>query len=121
MDNVSNAFFLLSAMTITLYLVMYILLFAAGIRLRYSQPNVYRTYKIPGGNWGMWIVAGIGLIAVIFALCVGFIPPAELKVGTPALYVGLVIAGLIIFIGAPIIIHACKKPSWLAHPNVTQD
>lgn len=121
MNNVSNAFFLLSAMTITLYLVMYLLLFAAGIKLRYSQPKVHRAYKIPGGNFGMWLVAGIGILAVFFALCIGFIPPAQLKVGTPALYVGLVVAGLIIFVGAPLIIHALKKPSWLAHPNVTKE
>lgn len=118
MDNVSNAFFLLSAMTITLYLVMYFLLFAAGIKLRYSQPNVPRSYKIPGGKFGMWLVAGIGIIAVLFALCIGFVPPAKLQVGTPALYVGLVATGLIIFVGLPIIIHACKKPSWLEHPNI---
>ncbi|MBU0456305.1 MAG: amino acid permease [Pseudomonadota bacterium] len=118
MDNVSNAFFLLSVMTITLYLVMYFLLFAAGIRLRYSKPNVPRAYKIPGGNFGMWLVGGIGMLAVLFAFCVAFIPPAELKIGTPALYVGLVIAGLVFFVGAPIVIHAFKKESWLSHPNV---
>jgi glutamate:GABA antiporter len=121
MDNISNAFFLLSAMTVTLYLVMYLLLFAAGIRLRYSQPNVPRTYKIPGGNFGMWLVAGVGILAVFFALCIGFVPPAKLQIGTPALYVGLVVGGLIIFVGAPIVIHACKKPSWLEHPDVTQE
>ena len=120
MNNVSNAFFLLSAMTITLYLVMYLLLFAAGIRLRYSQPKVERTYKIPGGKLGMWLVAGIGIIAILFALCIGFIPPAKLQIGTPALYVGLVTAGLIVFAGLPIVIHAFKKPSWLNHPKVKE-
>jgi len=120
MDNISNAFFLLSAMTITLYLVMYLLLFAAGIRLRYSQPNVHRSYKVPGGKLGMWIVAGIGFLAVLFALVVGFVPPAQLQVGTPALYVGLVVAGLVIFVSAPLIIHACKKPSWLEHPYIKE-
>ena len=122
MGNVSNAFFLLSAMTITLYLVMYLLLFAAGIRLRYTRPNVHRSYKIPGGNFlGMWVVAGIGTLAVLFALCVAFLPPAKLQIGTPALYVGLVCAGLIIFIGTPIIIHACKKQAWLEHPNIKEN
>lgn len=44
--NVSGAYFLLSALTVTLYLVMYMLLYAAAIRLRYSKPNVQRQYKI---------------------------------------------------------------------------
>ncbi len=121
MKNVSVAFFLLSAMTITLYLVMYLLLFAAGIRLRYSRPDVHRTYKIPGGNWGMWLVGGFGILAVFFALCIGFVPPGQLQVGTPALYIGLVATGLIVFVGAPILIHAFKKPSWLSRPNVTKE
>ena len=120
MDNVSIAFFLLSAMTITLYLVMYILLFAAGIRLRYTKPQVPRTYKIPGGNFGMWLVAGVGILAVTFAFCVGFIPPAKLQIGTPCLYVSLVVIGLVIFVGLPIIIHACKKPAWLQHPKTKE-
>ncbi|MBN2689754.1 MAG: amino acid permease [Gammaproteobacteria bacterium] len=118
MDNVSSAFFLLSAMTITLYLVMYLLLFVAAIRLRYSQPSVERAYKIPGGNFGMWLVAGIGIFAVLFALVMGFVPPTRLQIGTPTLYVTLVASGLIIFVGLPLIIHACKRESWLKHPNL---
>ncbi len=119
MQNVNVAFFLLSAMTITLYLVMYMLMFAAAIRLRYTQANVPRTYKIPGGNWGIWIVAGIGLLVVLFAFIVAFFPPAVLKVGTPLLYVTLVIGGFVVFIGTPLLIHAKKKASWLNHPHVT--
>lgn len=118
MDNVSTAFFLLSAMTITLYLVMYLLLFMAAICLRYTKPDMPRAYKVPGGKIGMWLTGGIGIIAVSFAFIMGFFPPAQLHVGTPALYVGLVMSGLIIFLGLPLIIHACKKPEWLQHPNV---
>ncbi|HEA69070.1 MAG TPA: amino acid permease [Desulfobacterales bacterium] len=112
MDNVSVAFFVLSAMTITLYLAMYILMFAAAIKLRYSRPDLPRSYKVPGGIFGMWFVAGIGLLGVCFALVVGFFPPTNLSVGNPTLYVGLVSAGLIIFIGLPLLINKIKKPEW---------
>lgn len=118
MDNVSTAFFLLSAMTVTLYLIVYILLFLSAIRLRYTQADVYRAYRIPGGNWGMWIVALIGLFAVCFAFVLGFFPPTQLHVGTPGLYMGLVLSGLIVFTLIPLLIHANKKPQWLEHPNV---
>jgi amino acid transporter len=43
MDDVSVAFFLLSAMTITVYLAMYILMYAAAIKLRYSAPDLAHT------------------------------------------------------------------------------
>ncbi|KAB1441468.1 amino acid permease [Pseudodesulfovibrio senegalensis] len=112
MDNVSVAFFVLSAMTVTLYLVMYILMYAAAIKLRFTRPDLPRSYKVPGGNFGMCLVAGVGLAGVCFALLVGFFPPSNLPVGNPALYVGLVAAGMIVFIGLPLLIHARKKPEW---------
>ena len=105
MKNVSVAFFVLSAMTVTLYLVMYILMYAAALRLRYTRPELPRPYRVPGGAAGMWIVSLIGLAGVIFACVVGFFPPANLPVGNPALYVGLVAGGMIVFIGAPLLIH----------------
>lgn len=112
MDNVSVAFFVLSAMTITLYLAMYIMMYAAAIKLRYSQPDLSRSYKVPGGLYGLCLVAGIGLLGVCFSLVVGFFPPTNLPVGNPALYVGLVSAGMIVFIGLPLWIHKMKKPEW---------
>lgn len=42
MDNVSVAFFVLSAMTVTLYLVMNILMYSTAIKLRYTQPDLPR-------------------------------------------------------------------------------
>jgi len=91
---------------------MYFLLYCSAIRLRYTQPNVERTYKIPGGKLGMWIIAGIGLLAVIFAFFIGFFPPDQLAVGSPTFYVIFLIVGVLVFIAAPLIIHQLKKPSW---------
>lgn len=113
MKDVSVAFFVLSAMTATLYLVMYMLMFAAAIKLRYSQPDLARPFRIPGKNAGMWIIAGVGFLGVAFAFIVGFFPPTNLPVGNPALYVSLVAAGLVVFTGMPLLIQAIKKPSWM--------
>ena len=83
MKDVSVAFFLLSALTIGLYLIMYMLMYAAGIRLRYTQPQLPRSYRVPGGNAGMWIIGGGGFLAVLFAFTVTFFPPSQLPVGSP--------------------------------------
>ena len=112
MTNVSVAFFLLSAMTISLYLIMYMLMFAAAIRLRYSQPDLERSYRVPGGNAGMWGIAGVGFLGVVFAFIVGFFPPSQLPVGSPTLYVSLVLAGAVIFTGLPLLINMLKQASW---------
>ncbi|MDR3519165.1 MAG: amino acid permease [Azospirillaceae bacterium] len=112
--------FLSSAMTITLYLIMYMLMYAAAIRLRYSQPDLVRSYRVPGGVFGIWLIAGTGLAGVVFAFIVGFFPPSQLPVGSPALYVGLVAGGTVLFTGLPLLISALKQPSWrVARPSVT--
>ena len=120
MKNVSVAFFLLSAMTITLYLVMYILMYTAAIKLRISQPDLPRSYKIPGGIFGMCSVAGLGLLGASFSLVVGFFPPSNLPVGNPPLYVGVVAAGMIIFVGLPFIINSLKKPEWVQKKSASE-
>ena len=61
----------------------------------------------------MWLVVGVGFLAILFAFIVGFFPPAQLTLGSPAFYVIFLIAGEIIFVGAPFIIHHFKKPGWM--------
>lgn len=119
MKDVSVAFFVLSAMTATLYLAMYMLMFAAAIKLRITRPELPRAYKVPGGMIGMSCVAGLGFVGVTFALVVGFFPPSNLPVGNPTLYVGLVASGLIIFTGLPLIIQMFKKPEWKPQADKT--
>lgn len=104
MDDVSVAFFLLSALTIGLYLIMYMMMYASGIKLRYTQPDLPRSYKVPGGNLGMWLIAGIGFVAVLFSFVVTFFPPSQLPVGSPTMYTTLVCAGSVIFFSIPFII-----------------
>jgi amino acid transporter len=113
MPNVSSAFFLLTALTACLYLFMYMLLFATAIKLRFSDPDVPRAFKVPGGKLGMIVIAGIGLLAVLFAYIILFFPPSNLKVGSPAFYVGFLVIGNLIFILLPLIINHFKKPSWM--------
>ena len=110
--NPSAAFYLLSAMTVALYLVMYLLMYAAAIKLRYSQPDVARHFRVPGGNLGMWLIAGCGFVAVAFALVVSFFPPTQIPVGSPTLYTSMVAIGLIVFGGAPFAVHAFKNAGW---------
>lgn len=104
MNDVSVAFFLLSALTIGLYLLMYMLMYVSGIKLRYTQPELPRSYKIPGGKAGMWLIAGIGFLAVLFSFAVTFFPPSQLPVGSPAFYTTLVVAGTVIFFSVPFLI-----------------
>lgn len=112
MPTVSSAFFILSILTVAPYLIMYFLLFISAIKLRYSHPEVERAFKLPWGNFGMWLIAGVGILAVIFAFFIGFFPPEQIAVGSPTFYVSFLIGGVIVFVGIPIIINLIKKPEW---------
>jgi amino acid transporter len=110
--GVTNAYWMLLALTILVYFVMYILLFLAAIRLRYSRPEVHRAYKIPGGKAGMWLVCGVGLLTAMFTMFVCFSPPKQVHVPNTPLYVASMSVGLIIIALIPQIIYQFKKPSW---------
>jgi amino acid transporter len=76
--SVSSMFWLLSAMLVQLYLMMYVMLFASALKLRRIRPEVERPFRIPGGRWGIRVVCGVGITFSVAAFLVGFIPPAGL-------------------------------------------
>ena len=115
--DVSVVFFLVSAMTVALYLIAYMLMYAAAIRLRYAEPKLARPFTVPGGIAGIWITAGIGFAGVLFSFLVAFFPPAQLPVGSPTLYVALVIVGTVLFCGVPLVIHELRQPRWIRHAH----
>jgi len=108
MPTVSGAFWIMSALAAQLYLVMYLLMFAAAIKLRYSQPDVERPYRVPGGKPGIWIVSGTAFLASLFVILFGFIPTESVRRdGTAAMmaYVAFLLSGVILFVTIPLIFY----------------
>jgi putative glutamate/gamma-aminobutyrate antiporter len=114
MPDMNSAFWIVTALTIQFAMLMYCLIFAAGIKLRYSHPNVKRQYKVPGGKLGMWVVAGLGIFAALFAMLICFIPPAQLQLGNQLLYKGYLGVGLVSLSLPPLIFIMIKKSSWVS-------
>lgn len=110
--QVNNAFFLLTDLTVMLYLIMYILLFSSAIYLRYKQPNRPRPYKVPGGNFGMWVVGGIGILGAIFSIFIGFFPPSQLQFRGTSFFVSFLGVGIFLALLLPQIIYRMRKPKW---------
>jgi glutamate:GABA antiporter len=113
MPNVSSSYWILTDLTAQLYLLMYLFMFASAIKLRYSQPDVKRAYRVPGGNYlGMWLIAGLGFIGSLFAICIGFIPPTQLKTGSIFIYEAILVIGILSMVILPLTIYYFKKNSW---------
>ncbi len=112
MPNVSSSYWMLTDLTAQLTALIYLLMFSAAIFLRYKHKNTPRPFKIPGGNFGMWIVAGLGILAALFAFFIGFVPPAQFKTGSIAFYESFLIIGIVILSLPPFIFMFFKKPSW---------
>lgn len=113
MPNLSSSYWILSALSTQMYLVMYIFMFLAAIRLRYTRPKVPRAYKIPYPKIGMWVISLIGIASSIFATIITFFPPKQLNVGSIVFYESFLIGGLLLMIAVPIIIYQFRKPEWM--------
>ncbi len=105
LNNVNTAFLILTGIAVLLYSIMYMMMFFSVIKLRYTQPDTKRPYKIPGGKIGIWIVAGIGFLTVFACFLIGFIPS-----GMPATdYEIIMVLAITIIALLPIIIFKKSK------------
>jgi len=113
MPTVSSAYWILTALTAQLYLIMYLLMFLSAIVLRYKRPDTPRPYRIPGGNLGMWVVVMLGFLGGVFTLFIGFFPPSQLKTGSLLFYESFLVLGILVMCGAAFLIYALRKPGWI--------
>jgi amino acid transporter len=109
LPNSDSAFWVLIDLSSQSTLLMYIFVFSAAIRLRYSEAQVTRPYKIPGGNVGLWIIAGAAIIACIVAIIISFVPPTGIQTGELWRYEGIIIGSNVIYLSVPFVISYFMK------------
>ena len=109
--SVSNAYWVLSALTVLLLCIVYMFVFAALIKLRYSQPDVPRAFTIPGGKAGVWLVGGVGFGATAFTFFVSTLPTGGINLGILP-YMAIMLIGTAILALPPLVFMKMKKPGW---------
>ena len=110
--DVQIAFWLMNVVPTMLYIIMYFLMFATGVRLRYTHPDVPRRYRVPFGNVGMWLLAIVGSAAGTVAIVFAFIPPGNVPDDMRFSYITVVILGFVVFTALPFAIYATRKSQW---------
>ncbi|WP_171162166.1 APC family permease [Streptomyces sp. I05A-00742] len=111
LPDVSSAYWIFSVITTQLYLVVYLLMFAAVVRLRRLHPDRPRGFRVPAVR----LVAGVGFASSLAAMCIGFVPPEQFG-GQPLWRYLLIVGGGLLTIGflAPLAFLAFRKPHWVA-------
>ncbi|MFD9551314.1 APC family permease [Nocardia salmonicida] len=107
--NVSSAYWILSVITTQVYLIMYVLMFAAAAKLRRDDPDHPRGYRAPA----LMALCALGAASSIAAFTIGFVPPSQFGAGSPWVYLlivggGLGIVGLLI----PYLFYRNRRESW---------
>jgi len=111
--NVSSAYWIFSVITTQVYLIVYLLMFVAAVRLRRTQPDHPRGFKAPM----LFVLCLVGFVSSIAALAIGFIPSSQFGGGSTVVYL-LIVAGGVIIVGllVPFLFYRFRKPSWRTAP-----
>lgn len=118
MPSVESFYQILSQLTVLLYLIAYMLMFAAAIYLRYDMKNARRPYRIgKKGNFMMWLIGGVGFCGALLAFVLSFFPTSSINMGSNTVWFSVLIGGVVLFVVLPFIILHFKKDSWLQPGN----
>lgn len=107
--DVSSAYWIFSVMTTQIYLIMYVLMFWAAMRLRKNQPDHPRGYKAPA----LSLLCIVGALSSVAAFLIGFVPPSQFGSSGVGGYITIVLGGvLLIGLLPPFLLYKLRKPSW---------
>ena len=118
--SVSSAYWVMSALTVLLLCIVYLFVFASVIKLRYSQPDVPRAFRIPGGKAGVWIVGGVGFVATALSFVVSLFPTGSMNISLTA-YMPLMLIGTALLALPPLVFLKLKKSSWKRESPATEE
>ena len=109
--NVSHAYWIFTAMATQVYMIMYVLMFIAAMRLRRSQPGHARGYRAPA----LGLLCVLGATSSTAALVIGFVAPSQFGHSNPILYATLILTGVVVIgLLPPLLMDKLRKPGWKA-------
>ncbi len=108
---VSRAYWVFAALATEVYLIMYVLMFAAAINLRRRQPQHQRGYRAPA----LVTICVVGTLASAAACLVGLLPPSQLgRISTAPYLLALLATTLLVALLPPLLLHKLRRPDWKA-------
>jgi len=114
LPSVQSVFWILTAMAVQIYLIMYMIMFLAAMKLRRSHPDVKRGFRTPA----MTVVGSVGFVASLAAFILGFVEPSGNSDSTPqSIYILILVAGIVLLGIWPLVLYKLRKPEWKVEPS----
>ncbi|MEP5930098.1 MAG: APC family permease, partial [Nitratireductor sp.] len=92
--DAEDLFWTLFAFSSIVFLLPYLVMFAAFLRLRSIDPATPRPYRVPGGNGGAWVFAILCMLFILQAIVFFIYTPGEFDLN----YAGSVLIGVLVTI-----------------------
>lgn len=112
LPSVQSAYQVMSQMATLTYLILVIIIYCAFFRLRNTEPNLKRGFRVPGGKFGQYFITILGVTGAVAAMILSFLPPGQINTGSPVVYIGILFIGTAVIVSIPFIIYARRKASW---------
>lgn len=108
--GVNESYWILTVTATQLYMIMYILMFLAFIKLRkYDKENSHRYFEVPGGMATKWLVAILGILGCLLTLLISFYPPNDMHLGDATSYALCLIVAVIILSSVPYLLRKSAR------------
>jgi amino acid transporter len=114
-SKVQEAYQVLSSMTLIVYFIPYLYLFASLPILRRRDSAAggagdggAGVIRIPGGTAAAWIVPGLGLATTAFSIGASLVPSQAVE--SPAVFFVKVIGGCALFVGSGAFVYLVRRP-----------
>ncbi|HEV7736889.1 MAG TPA: amino acid permease, partial [Chlamydiales bacterium] len=102
MPSINSSYWILSVITAQVALLVYIALFAAGLKLYYKKPHAPRAFRVPGKKFGIWLVCMMGILSSFVVILFGFSPPSTIPFESICVYELMLMGGIAICCIAPL-------------------
>ena len=109
--SVNAIYWLFTALSTEMYIVMYVVMFIAAIRLKSKFSSLPRPFAIPGGRYGYYFTCLLGLAGCFITLVVGFFPPegSNMDMGGTAHFRVIFTSGIVLMLIPAFLLYLRKS------------
>ena len=112
LGSVQNAWFIFQVVQTNMTLIMYLMMFAAVVKLRFSSPTPLGPTASPASGSGLFGIVSLGVIVCLVGLIISLMPTVNANGMDPIEYWAVVGVGTVAFSAVPFLFWIFRKPSW---------